>query len=396
MSASYNTDWHESLNRIRQNIDISPEERMLAKKTINSFRQGSPPQDNVEKLTVGLGDVLSFFQHELQRARDGACSFTLVNGHYGMGKSHCLYLLREIALAKNYLVSFLALSQRECPLYDLSIVYSQIVRRIEGNKNLGHITLLDILELWAEDVRKKGQHSLERARYCVKALHPDFQKVLVEYLCPTFPGATELVQRWLMGDDSTKRTASRFNIEMRPTNEQALEMIKELGKLVRAIGFDGLVVMLDEAEAIPSYVGSSRQKLCYGNLCRLLERESRMPYCYFVYATTPDFFRKSEGKIPFTEQSQEVLELAPLSNAEYMALGYIIRDLYRLGEGWKGWDSSFNDQQIDRCVEGYMKMCTQDVKPRYFVRALVSALDICSANPKKILSNVLLSQMEIS
>lgn len=170
---------------------------------------------------------------------------------------------------------------------------------------------------------------------------------------------------------------------MRPTNEQALEMIKELGKLVRAIGFDGLVVMLDEAEAIPSYVGSSRQKLCYGNLCRLLERESRMPYCYFVYATTPDFFRKSEGKIPFTEQSQEVLELAPLSNAEYMALGYIIRDLYRLGEEWKGWDSSFNNQQIDRCVEGYMKMCTQDVKPRYFVRALVSALDICAANPKK-------------
>lgn len=392
MDSFYDTDWHDDLNRIKQNLGASPREQMLAKKTINSFRQGSPPQDNVTKLTVGQQNAFSIFQRELQRARDGACSFTLINGNYGMGKTHCLYFLREIALAKNYLVSFLTLSQRECPLYDLGIVYSQIVHRIEGKKALGNISLQDILELWVESVRQKGQHSQEAAICQIKSLHPDFQKVLAEYLS----GETELVERWLMGDDSTKHTACRLKVELRPTNEQALEMMKQLGKLVCAIGFEGLVVLLDEAEAIPSYDGSSKQTLCYDNLCRLLKRENRVQHCYFVYATTPAFFKKSEGNIPISEQSQEVLDLAPLSRTEYIDLGCIIRDLYHIGEGWKGWDSSFNNQQIDQCVEGYMKMHAQNAKPRDFVRSLVSALDICAPNPKKKLSNVFLSTREIS
>ena len=395
MSSHYNTDWHEGLGRIEKTLRISPQERMSAKVNINCFRQGSPPRDGIAKLTVGVRDAYTVFQHELQRARDGACSFTLINGYYGAGKSHCLYLLWEIALAKNFLVSFLTLSQRECPLYDLGVVYSQIVRGIEGKKAFGVVTIQDILELWVERVRRKGQNSREAAICQVKSLHPDFQKALTEYLCPSFPGAAELVERWLVGDDSTKRTASRLNVEMRATNEQALEMMKQLGRLVRTIGFEGLVVLLDEAEAIPAYAGSAKQKLCYDNLCRLLERENRVPHCYFVYATTPLFFRKSDGYIPISEKSYEVLHLASLSRPEYIALGRIIRDLYRIGEGWKGWDSSFNDQQIDRCVEWYMKTYTQDAKPRNFVRSLVSALDICAANPNKKLSNVFLSEREI-
>lgn len=396
MSLHQHNDWHEALNRIGQNLSTSSQERMLARKTINSFRQGSPPQDNIAKLTVGQRDAYSVFQRELQRARDGACSFTLVNGNYGTGKSHCLYLLREIALDKNFLVSFLTLTQRECPLYDLGIVYSQIVRRIEVKKAFDGITIQDILERWAEGTRRKGQNSLEAAICRVKTLHPDFQKTLAEYLCPTFPGAAELVERWLVGDDSTKRTASRLKIKLRPTNEQALEMMKQLGKFVQAIGFEGLVVLLDEAEAIPAYTGSAKQKLCYDNLCSLLERENRVPHCYFVYATTPLFFRKSDGYIPISEKSYEVLNLAPLSRPEYIALGRIIRDLYRIGEGWKGRDSSFNDQQIDRCVHEYIKTSGQNAKPRDFVRSLVSALDICAPNPKQKLSNVFLSNREIN
>lgn len=388
MSSDYDTDWHEDLGRIEKTLKISPEERMSIKVNINCFRQGSPPRDGIAKLTVGLRDAYTVFQHELQRARDGACSFTLVNGDYGAGKSHCLYLLREIALNKNFLVSFLTLSQRECPLYDLGVVYSQIVRRIEGKKAFGIVTIQDILELWAECVRRKGQNSREAAVCQVKTLHPDFQKALAEYLCPSFPGAAELVKRWLVGDDSTKRTASHLKVEMRPTNEQALEMMKQLGRLVRTIGFEGLVVLLDEAEAIPSYSGSSKQKSCYNNLCRLLERENRVPHCYFVYATTPLFFRKSFGYIPVAEQAHEVLDLPTLSRTEYIALGCIIRNLYRTGEGWKGWDSSFNDQQIKRCVESYMKIHPEGSKPRDFVRSLVSALDICAPNPNKKLSNV--------
>jgi hypothetical protein len=148
------------------------------------------------------------------------------------------------------------------------------------------------------------------------------------------------------------------------------------------------VVLLDEAEAIPSYSGSSKQKLCYENLCKLLKRENRIPHCYFVYATTPKFFHETHDHVPVSESSSEVHNLLRFSFDEYVTLGKIIRDLYQVAEKWKGSYSSFDDQQINLCVESYLRFHHNDLKPRNFVRTLVSALDICAPNPHKKLSDI--------
>lgn len=380
--------WCKGLDHLSQVLDTPSDERRSAKTTINCLRQGTPPREGVGKITVGLNSVRTVFTSKLQIAKGGGSSFTLVNGVYGSGKSHSLCLLREMALEQNFLVGFITVTPRECPLYDLGLVYAKIARSIEGRSVTGVKSLQDVIDSWAETVRSAGAGSLDHARHAIRSLHPDFRTALAEYFSPAPSDQVELAGRWLMGDDSTKQTAKVLHVELRATDEYALLMLNELGKLGRAIGFRGLVVLMDEAEAIPSYTGSSRQQRCYENLCRLLERSDRVPHCYFVYATTPLFFQKCRGRVPISETSEAVLEPPRLSGADLSQLGRIVRDLYVIGEAWQGWHSRISDCQIDRCVDKYTRVNEWAARPRGFVRSLVSALDICANNPEKKLSQV--------
>lgn len=379
--------WHEKLDEFSRVFRSATEERYSAKATINCLRQGSPPREDVGKITVGMEWVRPVIASKLQMAKSGGSAFTLVNGVYGSGKSHCLCLLREMALQQGCLVSFVTLSPRECPLCDLGAVYARIAQSIEGRSEGELRSLQDVVESWAVRIRTSPDEHLEQARHAIRTLHPDFRTVLTEYFSGSSDRA-ELAGRWLIGDDSTKRTAKVLNVQLRATDECALMMLNELGKLGRAIGFRGLVVLLDEAETIPSYGGSSRQEHCYENLCRVIEKSGRVPYCYFVYATTPLFFHKCHGRFPISETSQAVLQPPPLLQTNLVQLGCIVRDLYVVGEAWQGWHSYISDDQVEQCVVKYTAAQDWKMRPRGFVRSLVSALDICAANCEKRLSEV--------
>jgi hypothetical protein len=174
---------------------------------------------------------------------------------------------------------------------------------------------------------------------------------------------------------------------LRPTNEHALAMLRELGAVSRSIGFAGIVILLDEAEAIPSYSRASDRALCYENLCRLISPDLHVAGCYFVYATTPAFFERA-GVLPLSHDSRQVIGLSAFTEPEAARLGRIIRDLYVVGENIQTWYAAVDDPQVAACVRRCFTSATPAVRPRGFVRSLVSSLDICAQNPGRRLADV--------
>jgi hypothetical protein len=236
-------------------------------------------------------------------------------------------------------------------------------------------------------MRQDGCASTERVVHRIRQLHPDFQRVLAHYIDGSSSELTELAERWITGTDATKQTATRLKVGLRPTDEHALAMLRELGSLSRSIGFAGIVILLDEAEAIPSYARSADRAHCYANLCRLMSPDFRVPGCYFVYATTPAFFEHA-GDLPLSRDSRQVISLTALTEPEAAQLGRIIRDLYVIGEGIQTWYGSVDDSQVAACARQCFTSTTQGVRPRAFVRSLVSSLDICAQNARRRLADV--------
>lgn len=381
------SDWQRDLQRMASRLAAKPEDRWQAQVNINCFRQGSPPQHRIRDLTVGLTDVLPAFDRELRRARDGACCLTLVYGPYGAGKSHSLFVLRDRAFDQGFLVSTVTLTQRECPFSDLGVVYSHISRAIQSRDAGGVHSIHDVMESWTRTIHRDGQVSWERAQRRIRQLHPDFQKVLAHYIDGRSVEMTDLAERWLTGVDSSKRTASKLGATLRPTNEDALAMLRELGTLSRSIGFSGIVILLDEAEAIPSYSRSSARTQCYENLCRLISPDLHVPGCYFVYATTPALFDRAVG-LPLSQSSRQVVGLSPFTEPQLVRIGTIVRDLYVLGENFQTRHAAVDDSQVLACAHRCFSSSTHDVRPRGFVRSLVSSLDICAQNPRRKLAEV--------
>src|SRR5437870_7940647 len=109
-----------------------PEPR-LARQIIETLGQsGTPMSRGVSYYNVGNESLLNAIdKHYLASyLADGGAVFKLVIGDYGSGKSHFLYCIRDRAWDRNFAVSKVDLSPKECPYDDQRRVYAAVASSI--------------------------------------------------------------------------------------------------------------------------------------------------------------------------------------------------------------------------------------------------------------------------
>jgi hypothetical protein len=67
-------------------------------------------------------------------------------------------------------------------------------------------------------------------------------------------------------------------------------LLRSLGRYAIHAGFNGIVVLLDEAEMSYSVMRKSELKKAHNNLLHLINSIEESPGLFLVYATTPDFY----------------------------------------------------------------------------------------------------------
>jgi hypothetical protein len=292
-----------------------------------------------------------------------------------MGKTLTLRILQEYAHREGFATSFLTLTSRECPMYDLPDVYRHIVKGIRVVDCLDKPALEYLLASWAQTVRNYRTSGAGVPRV-IKELDADFVYVLTQYYDGVHSiklDQTDLALRWLFGETNPTE-ARRLGVNAILSNENALDMLGNLTRMLRFAGVKGLVILLDETDAIPYMPNAATREEAYANLFRLSRSASSTPYSYFAYATTPAFL----DCIPsgYDAALKNITTLHQLTFSELIELAEVIRDLHFMAYEWHRHD-------IDkRCLRKFVKECTcrQADSPRRFVRTLVSALDACEEN----------------
>ncbi len=281
-------------------LSVTPEEKQLAERIISSLRQGIAPTEGVLRFSVGRESILKLIQQDLNFVRNGNSRLRLVNGIYGSGKTHILKILQEYAYSRHFATSFITLTARECPMYDLGVVYQHIVKGIRVSKFRQAPALQYILEEWFLHIKSLGLDKEERILEELRKLSLDFQIALTRYRDEANRNnwqGVELVLRWLQGDIKTKKEAKDLRVKNYASEETALEMLGSLTGMLCFLGYNGLVILLDEMEAIPSLSIIRQRKRAYENLERIMNCSARTPNSYFIYATTPYFFSEAENEI---------------------------------------------------------------------------------------------------
>jgi|UniRef100_A0A7C3Z222 hypothetical protein len=282
--------------------------REYAKAIINKLgSSGTPPEFGVELFTIGLDKYLRVIEEEylLSLLKYRLSSFKVVVGNYGGGKTHFLYLVRNLAFRHNYACAYVPLSPVECPFDKLELVYKQIALNLSP-------------PLREEELLKPLPKGIE---FFIKNWHSEFQSqttssesemtsplAVSEYLksLPTtesssFANAVKsaffacatgddeafsaLIQ-WLKGEEIPKDVRVRYRISERIEKTNAFRMIRSLAQWICAIGYSGLVLLFDEAERGMSISSSRDKRRALDNLRQIIDEcgNARLPGTMFFYA----------------------------------------------------------------------------------------------------------------
>jgi hypothetical protein len=346
--------------------DIS---RSMALALIESYRQGTAPTQGARVLAVGREDLLGDIVRDLGNIANGGSCLRVINGKFGMGKTFTLRIIQDFAHSEGFATSFLTLSSRGCPMDDLVTIYQHIVKGIRFAGCIDRPALERILEDWARNVVANNA----KDRWAIRQLSKNFITVLTQYYEGYRSGNSrkiDLAIRWFCGI-TTMSEARELEAGLSISSENVLNMLGNFTRMLRFTCIKGLVVLLDEADSIPSLPTAIRKQSAYSNLLELTKAASTTPYSYFVYATTPAFFEGNPSKI--NNALNNITNLEQLHSSELYDLAMEIRDLHFKAYQWSRKD--INKSSVRRFVTQCMSKKVDT--PRIFVRSLVTALDIC-------------------
>jgi hypothetical protein len=255
---------------------------------------GTPPEWGFQFFTSGLDEYLQVIDEDYLKSYlpDGGAAFKMVIGAYGGGKTHFLYNVREMAWSRGFVVSYVTLKHDESPFHRMERVYRAIVSNLmypmspeellEGSEK----GIAAFIKVWYQRVREKlgdmededpvafGETLEQAARSATmdventnfaRAIRAAF-RALSEYSEDEF----ETVVQWLKVEGFDAHRHRQFGI-LRPIDRSnAFSAIRSLVRWVRNLDYSGLVILLDEAEQVPS-LSSKQQEMMLSNLRELID-----------------------------------------------------------------------------------------------------------------------------
>ena len=378
-----------------------------------ALKNGNVPEKGVKNLCIGREKEIDEFEKLLDKVNNKKAVVKFINGEFGAGKSFFLKVIEEMAYDKNFVVSWITLSN-DVPFNKIDIVYKNIVKSLKckTGTSLSHIIDRWITELkmmafeQTSNPQKQNQlvqesiyddlaETREHASAFAMAIE-SYNKLMNEEDYKT----SEYAKAWLRGDSNIPYTEKRkFGVKGDVTKDNAIHFLEALSIFVKSIGYSGLVVLIDEAEFTMNLHTKKLRDVAYNYMrdiydnCNLGKFENSL----FVFAATPELFDNAQKGIPSYEALDDRLkdvldtDLPDMRKPIFNLKGFEKEDLLDVAgkllimheEVYK-WNA--NDK-INPVLNDIVEIHAENagltggkVTPRTFIRSFVSLLDTVQQN----------------
>lgn len=291
-------------------------ERALAVQIVESLRKGIPPQRGVELYSVGNEKLMDGVRKRHLAGISNCGLIRFASGSWGAGKTHLFRQLREAAFQSGCLVSTVELDNSSAALNKFQTVFSSIIRQVATPSfYMGHtqpeaapfgIVLQEAL-MWLtvgnRDISSAVAHEqLAKATAVLMSDHGidiDFRKMVQHYWETFVSESADLalieqtrgeILQWFSGEGTAAAFRKRFGVSKVVAKENAKLMLQSLAGFVRLAGYEGLLILFDEAEQAYSVMRKAALREAHNNLLSLINNIESLPGLFLIYATTPDFY----------------------------------------------------------------------------------------------------------
>jgi hypothetical protein len=388
------------------------------------LRSGVVPERGLEAFAVGIERQRAELGRLLDLAASGEGVFKFLRGGYGCGKTFCARLAILDAQARGFATSFVVVSDNDLKFHKFDEVYRKVVQEL-GTNSCSRGALGDIIDRWIARVESSlidggadenaadfDQRVASRIAEEITSLTggkapEDLGRVLRELFQAKQAGKVReagALMSWLSGSENVAASEKKAaGIKGDITSTDAMAYLQGILEIVKAAGYKGLVIVIDEAETILRMKSDERGKSLNG-IRQIIDAADRYRGLLWIFTGTPEFFDARRGvaglqplhdRIQFLSEGglvtmrQPQLQLRPFDADRLKDVGLRLRELYPMG------DPNIVKQKvtpdfISRLVDDVTKGFRGDVGvvPRQFLRRLVNMFDTVAENPDAALPEV--------
>ncbi len=377
-----------------------------------SLRKGLVPERGIDAFAVGIDKQRNELHRQLDLAKDGEGTIKFLRGGYGCGKTFMSRLALLDARARGFATSFVVVSDNDLRFHRFDDVYRKVLGEL-GTATCPRGALGDILDRWigrvedalidagededAPDFDDKVRRRLDSdlASMTGGQAPPDFVRVIQTIFALKQAGdvtAAGALISWLCGSGNIAANAKKAaGIKGDIGSRDALDYLRGVLEIVKAAGYAGLVVVIDEAETILRMRSDSRHKSLNG-IRQIADAAGGYPGMLWVFTGTPEFFDTRRGvaglaplndRIRFIKQGrfashrQAQLELVPFDAARLRAVAVSLREIFPAKDRAR-LEQRVSMAFIERLVAEVTAGFKGDVGvvPRQFLRAFVTQMDL--------------------
>lgn len=377
-----------------------------------SLRKGLVPQRGIDTFAVGIEKQRGEVGRQLELAQRGEGTIKFLRGGYGCGKTFMARLALIDAQARGFATSFVVVSDNDLRFHRFDDVYRKVMTEL-STAACPRGAISDILDRWigrieealcdagedeeAPDFDKKVRQRLNEELVALTGgkAPQDFIRVIQTIFDLKQRGevaeAGALIS-WLCGSKNVAASAKKIaGIKGDIGSSDALDYLRGALEIVKAAGYQGLLIVIDEAETILRMRKDSRHKSLNG-IRQIADAANTYPSMLWLFTGTPEFFDARQGvagleplhdRVRFIKRGrfaslrQAQLELTPFNEARLSAVALRLRELFPTPDRAR-LDAKISTAFIERLVAEVTQGFKGDVGvvPRQFLREFVTQMDL--------------------
>jgi hypothetical protein len=395
-------------------IKISPKD---IEHIFERLRSGVVPERGLEAFAVGIDQARTEISRQLDLATHNEGVFKFLRGGYGCGKTFMSRLALLDAQERGFVTSFVVVSDNDLHFHEFDAVYRKVVQEL-GTSQCGRSALGLILDRWiarVEDAMIDGGANPDDPNFddqVQERLGEELTSLtggqapadLVRVLRTVFAlkqtnqvSEASALLSWLSGSENVSASIKRLaGIKGEIGSKEAMDYLQGILAIIKAAGYPGLVIVIDEAETILRMRTDVRAKSLNG-IRQICDAADQYGGLLWIFTGTPEFFdtqRGVAGLAPlhdrlqliktgnFANPRQPQLVLRPFDAERLKNVALKLRELYPTTEQKQLYGKvtpEFIDLLVAKVTAGFGG--DVGIVPRQFLRQLVNILDLVVAEP---------------
>ncbi len=245
---------------------------------INALKNGGVPKNYIEDIIISRDLEVDEFKRNLDNLNMGIGSVKVILGNYGTGKTFLINAFKEIALRDDFVVSFLQID-RVFRMNKLDDFYYYIMHNLFVKNKEGLASFDNIFDIWIDNLKNapdkmQSTNEINKVIKIMQKYNETFARALLNYIRSKIKNDIEMVaviSEWLSGEKNIPYDIkTKFNVIGFVNKSNTLDFLKAFSKLVDLLGYNGLVIVIDEIDLLINERSDIR-KNAYENLKYLID-----------------------------------------------------------------------------------------------------------------------------